>query len=309
MVHAWVHEKWKQGQWVHVTATPLLTDPGYSFVTNDLSILSSVVINNLESAIEIRCRFKSPGWAIQKGTTSWLGFLPLGPIGRNMLVSAPSVQLKLALTVYSCHTTNSQWTSCAEVDLYGIAWNSRDQGQNSNSLRDAIGRSHEKPTLPVPLSSTPNSKHPIPHLNRQIYPQYLHLSQTAKHLLKEKKIRHPTHVSGLKTVQGLQNNGDAKLSGTVWLAKGGGVYGVSFHFNTFFSNVWAQAAPRMATTSVPIPSKPPPPGGQWSSMAQVPSLRALQRTWTSALRYNSLAQSASSVAIRWNPIYMRTTEN
>ena len=173
MVHAWVHEKWKQGQWVHVTATPLLTDPGYSFVTNDLSILSSVVINNLESAIEIRCRFKSPGWAIQKGTTSWLGFLPLGPIGRNMLVSAPSVQLKLALTVYSCHTTNSQWTSCAEVDLYGIAWNSRDQGQNSNSLRDAIGRSHEKPTLPVPLSSTPNSKHPIPHLNARYLMLYL----------------------------------------------------------------------------------------------------------------------------------------
>jgi len=37
------------------------------------------------------------------------------------------------------------------------------------------------------------------------------------------------HVSGLKTVQGLQRYGDAKLSGTVWLAKGWAVHRASLH--------------------------------------------------------------------------------
>jgi hypothetical protein len=34
-----------------------------------------------------------------------------------------------------------------------------------------------------------------------------------------------THVSGHKTVQGLQRYDDAKLNGTIWLAKGWAVHG------------------------------------------------------------------------------------
>jgi hypothetical protein len=38
---------------------------------------------------------------------------------------------------------------------------------------------------------------------------------------------YPTHVSGLKTVQGLQRYGDSKLDGAVLLAKGWAVHGNS----------------------------------------------------------------------------------
>jgi len=60
----------------------------------------------------------------------------------------------------------------------------------------------------------------------QISPQSLHLSPTAKHLLEEQNISYPTHVSGLKMVQGLQRYND-KVKWDCLAGQGGGVHGDS----------------------------------------------------------------------------------